>query len=168
MTRIRRVSQDGDVTTVVPEQNVRQSERGFSLVELLVVLAIMAIIAALVAPRLFNQVDRSRQTAAETQIRSIISALDTMRLDIGRYPTAEEGLSLLVERPSDEATAQNWFGPYLDEAVPADPWGAGYVYEPASRDASGYYQKPYVFTYGADAAAGGNGLDKDLGRLPPN
>ena len=145
----------------------RHPEAGFSLIELLVVLMIMALIAALVAPRLFNQVDRSRQTVAETQIQSLISALDTMRLDIGRYPTEEEGLELLIRAPTDQDVSANWFGPYLDEDLPSDPWGASYRYQPASNDANGYAQKPYVFTYGADGAVGGSGLDNDLGRLPP-
>lgn len=144
----------------------RRKDEGFSLIELLVVLMIMALIAALVAPRLFNQVDKSRQTVAETQIRSLSSALDTMRLDIGRYPTNEEGLALLVRAPSDQDIASNWFGPYLEEDLPVDPWGAPYEYRPAASDAGGYARKPFIFTYGADGSAGGEGLDRDLGRVP--
>ena len=106
-------------------------ELGFSLLEMLVVLAIMALVAALVAPRLFNQVDKSKLTVANTQINSIATALDTMRLDIGRYPTESEGLALLVEAPSNEISG--WFGPYLEGNVPADPWGSRKVIRPASQ-----------------------------------
>lgn len=144
----------------------KRAQAGFSLLEILIVLAIMGIIAAFVAPRLFNQVDKSQQTVAEAQARALTTALDTMRLDIGRYPTAEEGLQLLEEAPSDPRVAANWFGPYIEDGVPLDPWGEPYQYAPPQRDAAGYERTPFVFTLGADRQRGGSGLDADLGRVP--
>lgn len=130
---------------------------GYSLMEILVAVAIIAVLATLVAPRLFGQLDRSRATVAETQIRMIETALDTMRLDIGRYPTEEEGLALLSE-PND-AVAPMWIGPYLEDGVPADPWGHPYRYAaPADSTASAR-----VYSFGADNAEGGTGLDADIG-----
>ena len=142
----------------------QDSQLGFSLLEMLVVLAIMALVAALVAPRLFNQVDKSKLTVANTQINSIATALDTMRLDIGRYPTEAEGLGLLVEKPSQEVSG--WFGPYLEGDVPTDPWGRAYVYKLSEGDQAGFANRPYVYSLGADGEQGGNGLDQDLGRQP--
>lgn len=148
------------------DQMKRRRQAGFSLLEILIVLAIMGVIAAFVAPRLFNQVDKSQQTVAEAQARALTTALDTMRLDIGRYPTAEEGLQLLAEPPSDPRAAANWFGPYLEDGVPVDPWGEPYQYAPPQRDAAGYERSPFVYTLGADGQRGGSGLDADLGRVP--
>ncbi len=140
----------------------RRAARGFSLLEMLVVLAIMGILATLVAPRLFNQVDRSKITAAKAQARSIKTSLDAMRLDLGRYPTAEEGLALLVSPPADPTLRGSWLGPYLDGDLPNDPWGQPYRYEPPRRDDAGFALKPRVFTYGADDEEGGVGLDADI------
>ena len=142
------------------------NQAGFSLLEILVVLAIMGLIAAFVAPRLFNQVDKSKQTVAEAQARALTTALDTMRLDMGRYPTAEEGLRLLSEPPTGAGVSANWFGPYMDDGVPMDPWGQPYLYAPPERDAAGYERTPFVYTLGADQQLGGSGLNADLGRVP--
>lgn len=131
---------------------------GYSLMEILVAVAIIAVLATLVAPRLFGQLDRSRVTAAETQIDMLETALDTMRLDIGRYPTEEEGLALLIS-PS-EAVEPMWAGPYLDGELPADPWGNPYRYAPAETAAD----RGQVYSLGADNAEGGSGLDADIGR----
>ncbi len=149
------------------EKPRRNRESGFSLLEILIVLAIMALIAALVAPRLFNQVDRSKQTVAETQVRAIVTALDTMRLDIGRYPTEQEGLNLLLDASSAAGGTRNWFGPYIEE-IPLDPWGAAYRYNPPTKDSSGFDTAPFVFSLGADQEQGGAGLDADLGKVPAN
>jgi general secretion pathway protein G len=156
---MRRRKQECREATAQPDH-----ELGFSLLEMLVVLAIMALVAALVAPRLFNQVDKSKLTVANTQINSIATALDTMRLDIGRYPTESEGLALLVEAPSNEISG--WFGPYLEGDVPADPWGRDYIYRLAEGDQAGFATRPYVYSLGADGEEGGSGLDQDLGRQP--
>ncbi|MEM7491936.1 MAG: type II secretion system protein GspG, partial [Pseudomonadota bacterium] len=93
------------------------------------------------------------------------TALDTMRLDIGRYPTQSEGIDLLRDPNAAETEIRNWYGPYIEE-IPADPWGAAYFYQPPERDQSGFETRPFIFTYGADQQQGGDGLDRDLGRLP--
>jgi general secretion pathway protein G len=139
-------------------------DQGFSLIEMLVVLAIMALLAALVAPRLFTQVDRSKQTVAETETKALESSLETMRLDLGRYPSESEGLSLLVEPPSDPVLRDKWFGPYLKDGLPTDPWGNPYGYAPPTRDARGYEQAPRVYSYGEDNKPGGEGTNQDIGR----
>lgn len=133
-------------------------QRGFTLLELLVVMAILAVIATLVTPRLFTQLDKSKVTTTKTQVDMLRTSLDTLRLDLGRYPTREEGLSLLVEPPSDPALRDRWYGPYIDGQVPTDPWGYEYRYEPPenARDV------PEVLSYGADDARGGDGLDADI------
>lgn len=136
---------------------LRATRPGYSLMEILVAVAIIAVLATLVAPRLFGQLDRSRVTAAETQIDSLETALDTMRLDLGRYPTREEGLALLLS-PTPETEAL-WAGPYLDESLPMDPWGNPYRYAPAADLAD----RGQVYSLGADNAEGGEGLNADIG-----
>ncbi len=133
---------------------------GFTLLEMLVVLVIMGLLAALVGPQLLGRVDTSRVTAAETQVRMLKGALDTIRLDIGRYPTKEEGLSLLDTPPKDERTARKWQGPYLAEGVPLDPWGFPYQYNLISGSSIA------IFSYGADGEPGGEGLNEDVGIFP--
>lgn len=140
----------------------RDAQRGYSLLEILVVLAIMAVLATLVAPRLFSQVDRSKITTAKAQARSLKISLDAMRLDMGRYPTAQEGLSLLVAPPADAGARASWFGPYVDGDLPVDPWGNPYRYFPPQTDESGLSRAPRIVTYGADNAEGGEGLDQDI------
>ncbi|MGB3456451.1 MAG: type II secretion system major pseudopilin GspG [Litorimonas sp.] len=134
-------------------------EAGYSLLEILVVLAIIAILVTLVAPRLFSQVDRSKVTGAQAQARSLRLALDSYRLDIGRYPTQEQGLSVLVQAPDG---SPNWFGPYLDGEIPLDPWGNSYVYVEPGLDAAGRQLSPSVISYGADGAPGGSGDAADI------
>lgn len=136
----------------------RPAEAGYSLLELLVVMAILAVIATLVGPRLFSQLDRSKVTTAETQVRMLRTSLDTMRLDLGRYPTEQEGLELLVSPPEDQALASQWYGPYLDGGVPVDPWGNPYRYSPPD----GPRDVAEVYSYGADNREGGEGLDADI------
>jgi len=133
-------------------------QAGFTLLELLVVMAILAVLATLVTPRLFTQLDKSKVTTAKTQVDMLRSSLDTMRLDIGRYPSREEGLSLLIEPPSDSDLREQWYGPYIDGDIPEDPWGNAYHYVPpeSARDV------PEVISYGADGSEGGEGLDADI------
>lgn len=129
---------------------------GYSLMEVLIAVAIIAVLATLIAPRLFGQLDQSRETAARTQIRMIETALDTFRLDMGRYPTAEEGLSVLVNPSAD--LVGNWNGPYVDGGLPNDPWGAAYRYA-ANDDLS---RRGIVYSLGADGARGGEGNNQDI------
>lgn len=129
-------------------------ERGFTLLELLVVLVIIGMLAALVGPRYFSQLGKSQATIARAQIDVLSKAIDNFRLDVGRYPTAEEGLPALVVRP---VSADKWAGPYLKKDVPPDPWGHPYVYQvPGTK---GDY---VVISYGRDGQAGGAGEDADI------
>src|SRR5947207_9657857 len=101
-------------------------QAGFTLLELLVVIVIIGLLAGYVAPRYFSQVGRSEVQVARAQIESIEKALDQYRLDMRRYPNAEEGLEALVAKPAAAASSGNWQGPYLKKAVPNDPWGRPY------------------------------------------
>lgn len=129
--------------------------RGFTLMELLVVVVIVGLLVALVAPRYFQQIGRSERTAAANQIDSLSKATDSFRLDMGRFPRQEDGLQALVERPEGES---RWNGPYLRGSVPLDPWGNPYVYRyPGTR--SDYD----VISYGKDGRPGGEDDDADVG-----
>jgi general secretion pathway protein G len=114
----------------------RNRRGGFSLVEMLLVLVILATLAAIVVPRFAGRSEQAKVTAAQTQITSISTALDSFEVDNGFYPPTGEGLSLLINRP-DNAT--NWRGPYLKQGIPVDPWGNAYIYEfPGRHNTSGY------------------------------
>lgn len=139
------------------KRDKRWRERGYSLLEVLIVLTIIALIAALVGPRLMMQLDRSKVTAARVQIRALASAVETMRLDIGRYPTSEEGLELLVSAPRGRDNSL-WRGPYLDGALPADPWGGEYLYAAPADELA----RPDIFSLGADGEEGGEGVAADI------
>lgn len=134
-----------------------RGEEGYSLLEVLIVLTIIALIAALVGPRLMAQLDRSKVKAAEVQMRTLASSLETMRIDLGRYPSTDEGLALLV-RPPSGPDANRWHGPYLDSEVPADPWGGQYAYTAPQSD----FQRPLLRSLGSDGAEGGSGLAADI------
>ncbi|MGE0741139.1 MAG: type II secretion system major pseudopilin GspG [Hyphomonadaceae bacterium] len=136
----------------------RRGELGYSLLEVLIVLAIIALVAALVGPRLISQLDRSKATAARVQISSLVSSLETMRMDLGRYPSADEGLTLLVNPPSSREEGAGWAGPYIDAGVPNDPWGRPYVYEPPETA----FGQPRVISLGADGRPGGEGPAADV------
>jgi len=135
-------------------------EAGFTLLEMLVVLVIIGLLAGLVGPQLLGRVDTSKVSAAQTQARMLKTSLETMRLDVGRFPTKEEGLALLNTPPKDERLARRWHGPYLSEDVPMDPWGNAYIYAPEG-DAS-----VVIYSLGADGEPGGEGTNADVGILP--
>ena len=132
---------------------------GFSMIELLVVMVILGLLAGLVGPRLFDRADIAKVQTAETQMAMLKGALTLFRLDLGRYPAAEEGVNALVRQPENEKV---WQGPYLDEAVPVDPWGNRYQY----RYIRSGFQDFSLFSYGADGVKSGEGLNADIGFLP--
>jgi general secretion pathway protein G len=132
----------------------RKLERGFTLLELLVVMVIIGLLAGYVAPKYFSQVGKSEVKAAQAQIDSIEKALDQYRLDMGRYPATEQGLSVLTARPAAES---KWQGPYLKKAAPPDPWGRPYMYKyPGERAEFDLY------SYGKDGQPGGTGESADI------
>lgn len=139
---------------------LRVAQAGFTLLEMLVVLVIMGLLAGLVGPQLLARVDTGKQTAAETQARMLKTTLETMRLDVGRFPSKEEGLGMLNTPPRDERLARRWHGPYLAEEVPNDPWDNPYVYLVESDSSIA------VYSLGADGEPGGEGINKDVGSLP--
>lgn len=143
---------------MVKQMRRRPHEDGYSLVEIIIVVAIIGLLVTLVAPQLFGRLDQSRVTATEAQIRMLRSALDSYRLDVGAYPSDSDGLSALIARPSSEQT-DLWRGPYLDGGqLPLDPWGRPYNYTMDAGDGS-----PLIFSFGADGRAGGSGINADIG-----
>ena len=135
------------------------ASRGFTLLELLVVIVIIGMLAGLVAPRYFDQVSKSNTKIARAQISSLEQALDQYRLDTGAYPTTELGLAALMTRPQN---LPRWDGPYLKKAVPLDPWGAAYLYK--SPGEHGDYD---LLSYGSDGQPGGQGEAADVTSWAP-
>lgn len=137
--------------------------RGFTLIEMLVVLVIIGLLAGLIGPRLFGKVDSSKVQTAETQVKMLRSTLEVLHLDLGRFPNQNEGLALLNKAPQDEKLRARWHGPYLDQDLPLDPWGNAYQYSlPGSNG------QPFaLYSFGADGKPGGQGNDADVGFLPP-
>lgn len=134
----------------------RRGQYGFSLLELLVALVILALIMGVVAPRMLGYVDRAKSQTAAAQIDNIESSLNLYLLDVGRFPTEQEGLSALIEAPE---SVNGWNGPYLDEEeVPLDPWGQPYHYAMTPE-----MKKPKVYSYGKDNVEGGEGDNADIG-----
>lgn len=133
----------------------RKGSQGFTLIELLVVLAIIGLLAGLVGPQVMKHLGESKTKTARLQIEELASALDMYRLDVGRYPTGDEGLQALIEQP---ASARVWNGPYLrKKKVPGDPWNNAYHYV-----APGQHGKFDLFSLGADGSDGGEGEDQDI------
>jgi general secretion pathway protein G len=130
-----------------------KSDRGFTLIELLIVISIIALLAALVGPRLFPKLGKGKQAAARTQIELIGQALDHFRMDVGRYPLTQEGLQVLMTNPGLES----WEGPYLKKNVPNDPWARPYIYQ-----CPGVQAEYDLICYGRDGSPGGDSEDKDI------
>jgi general secretion pathway protein G len=133
---------------------IRRSHRGFTLLELLVVMVIIGLLAAYVGPKYFSQVGKSEVKTARAQIVGFEKALEQYRVDVGTYPTTEQGLAALVTRPANVA---KWDGPYLAKAVPLDPWGHAYIYK-----APGDHGDIDLLSLGKDGQPGGDGLDADI------
>ncbi len=139
-------------------QDLFRGNRGFTLIELMVVILIIGVLAALIVPKVMSRPDEARITAAKQDIATITQALNLYKLDNQRYPTTEQGLMALVKKPTIDPIPLNWKSEgYLDR-VPKDPWGTPYQYlQP------GVHGAIDVFSYGADRAAGGEGNDADIG-----
>ena len=127
---------------------------GFTLLELLVVMVIIGLLAGYVGPKLFAQIGKSETKITRAQIDALQKALDQYRIDIGRYPTGEQGLAVLVDKPANEA---RWAGPYLTKAVPNDPWGRPYQYR-----LPGQHGEYDLLSFGKDGQPGGEGDNADL------
>jgi len=132
----------------------KRNSNGFTLIELLVVMVIIGLLAALVGPRFIRQEEKAKIKAAKAQIELLSTALDTFRLDVGRYPTTEEGLEALRTKPGG---LERWDGPYLKKDVPLDPWGKAYAYK-----SPGEHGAFDIVSYGADGLSGGEGDNRDI------
>lgn len=137
--------------STVPDRRIA----GFTLLELLVVIVIIGLLAAYVGPKYFSQLGKSEVTVARAQIGAFENSMDTYRLDVGRYPTTEEGLNALMSAPP--AAAGKWNGPYLKKGIPLDPWGRAYQYR--APGATGDYE---ILSFGKDGQPGGTGDSTEI------
>jgi general secretion pathway protein G len=136
-----------------------RNRQGFTLIEILVVITVIAILASLVTPMVFRNVGDAKATAAKAQIELLGLALDTYRLHNDSYPSTAQGLAALTAQPAGEPAARDWRGPYLKSAVPDDPWGRPYHYQsPGASNSDGYD----LVSYGRDGQPGGAGEDADV------
>lgn len=132
---------------------------GFTLLELIVVIIVLGLLAGLVAPQIIGRLSEAKSTTAKTQIELLSVALDSYRLDNGTYPTTDQGLAALRERPTRAPMPANWRGPYLRKAVPLDPWDRTYLYRmPGERNPTAFDLE----SLGRDGKAGGDGEDADV------
>jgi len=135
------------------KRNRRQA--GVTLIEMMVVVVIIALFAALVLPRMMGQADKARKTAARAQINAYLTALGSYKLDTGNYPTTEQGLQALRTKPEN---VNGWQGPYTDKEIDNDPWGHPYLY----RFPGEHGDEPDLISYGADGQPGGDGINGDI------
>jgi general secretion pathway protein G len=134
--------------------DVERKDRGFSLIELIVVLVILGMLAAIVGPNVMEKLGKGKHQIAKVQVKELTGALDLFRFDVGRYPTTSEGLEALLQNPG----IQNWDGPYLNKkTLPKDPWDREYQYR-----APGEHDKFDLWSYGADGSEGGEGENADV------
>ena len=136
-------------------RNRKRGQAGVTLIEMLVVVTIIALFVAIVAPNMMHRADIAKQTAARSQIHQLLVALGTYKLDNGGYPTTEQGLQALRIKPEN---AMNWQGPYLPQDVPNDPWGHAYVYKFPGE----HGDDPDLISYGLDGQPGGEALNADI------
>jgi general secretion pathway protein G len=137
----------------------RPARSGFTLIEILVVIVVIAVLAGMVAPNVFKHVGEAKNVTARSQIEMLGAALDAYRLDIGRYPTTSQGLAALWQAPTGADRPVAWRGPYLRKEVPLDPWGRAYIYKaPGEQNPTGYD----LISYGADGQPGGEGEASDI------
>lgn len=136
-------------------QRRRRSQAGLTLIEMLVVVTIIAVFAAVVGPRVLQRADAAKQTAARQQINSFNTALGAYKLDTSLYPTTEQGLAALRSRPEG---LNGWQGPYLPQEIPTDPWGRAYVYKFPGE----HGDEPDIVSLGADGQPGGTGIAEDI------
>lgn len=141
----------------------RRAERGFTLIEIMVVVIILGVLGALVLPNVMSRPDHAKLTAARTDIQSISTALEIYRLDNGRYPTTSQGLDALVTRPTVAPLPRQWSAQGYLKSMPTDPWGSQYQYaSPGNRSTQGYD----LYSLGGDGQPGGEDLDADIGNWP--
>ncbi len=141
---------------LIARRNAGRKARGFTLLELMVVIVIIGVLAALIAPKILSRVGEAKVTAAQADIATLMNALKTYKLDNGRYPSTEQGLQALVDKPTTGSVPGNWKG-YLDK-LPSDPWHNPYQYANP-----GVHGEIDVFSFGADGQLGGTGDDADIG-----
>lgn len=141
--------------------NVNKDTRGFTLIEVLVVITILTILAALIVPRIMDRPDQARVVAARNDVRAIEAALNLYRLDNGVYPSTEQGLQALVQKPASGNVPRNWTRPYLDR-LPKDPWQNDYQYL-----SPGLHSEIDVWSQGSDGQPGGEGYAADIGTWSP-
>lgn len=163
--RMSSVGRSGRADTRRPVQRIlpwgmdMQASRGFTLIEVLVVIVVIALLASLVAPNVFRHLGTAKDATARSQIQMLGAALDAYRLDNGRYPSTEQGLEALSRAPALEPRPRNWRGPYLRGVVPVDPWGNTYVYRSPGTDSEFGFD---LLSRGADGQEGGEGDDADI------
>ncbi len=133
----------------------QRNQRGITLIEMLVVVTIIALFAALVGPKLFGNVDKAKRTAAVDQINTFMTALGNYKLDTGVFPTTEQGLQALRVKPENQP---QWAGPYLTKDIPMDPWGRPYLYKYPGE----HGDEPDIISLGADGQPGGEGNNADV------